>query len=109
LKFLYCVKQTALRSWFDPGMFAKIECNRIYALYINEKEGHSFRAAFIIDPEGILQTFFINPQPVGRNISDILRIIEALQFIDETGLRVPAGWQPGDPGIKADWELVGKY
>lgn len=84
------------------------EVSKRYGI-LNEKEGLAYRATFIIDPEGRIQTFLVNPQPVGRNVDEILRIIEALQFSQETGLRAPAGWEPGDPGISADWELVGRY
>lgn len=76
---------------------------------LNEKEGFAYRAAFIIDPEGTIQAIIINPQPVGRNVDEIIRIIQGLQFNRETGKGVPAGWKPGDPGIKIGWDYVGKY
>lgn len=84
------------------------EVSRNYGV-LNEKEGFAYRATFIIDPEGTIQSFLLYPQPVGRNVDEILRIIAALQFVRETDMRAPAGWEPGGPGIKADWELVGKY
>lgn len=84
------------------------EVSRKYGI-LNEKEGFAYRATFIIDPEGTIQSFLVNPQPVGRNVDETLRIIAGLQFVRETGLRAPAGWEPGDPGIRADWELVGRY
>jgi len=76
---------------------------------LNEKGGFAYRAAFIIDPEGTIQGFLVNPQPVGRNIDELLRIIQGLQFNRKTGLGAPAGWKPGDPGIKMGWEYVGTY
>lgn len=76
---------------------------------LNEKEGFAYRAAFIIDPEGKIQAILIYPQPVGRNINEILRVISALQYNKKTGLGVPAGWKPGDKGIKVGWDYVGKY
>ena len=76
---------------------------------LNEKEGFAYRGTFIIDPEGKIRAFLVNPQPVGRNIDEILRIIAGLQFNERTGLAAPAGWQPGEPGIKTGWEFVGKY
>ncbi|QZY54854.1 redoxin domain-containing protein [Crassaminicella profunda] len=76
---------------------------------LNEKGGFAYRGAFIIDPEGTIQGILINPQPVGRNIDEIIRIIQGLQYNRKTGLGVPAGWNPGDPGIKMGWEYVGKY
>ena len=76
---------------------------------LNEDEGFAYRAAFIIDPEGKIRGWITNPQPVGRNIDEILRIIAGLQFTERTGLGAPAGWKPGDPGIRVGWNYVGKY
>ncbi len=76
---------------------------------LNEKEGFAYRSAFIINPEGKIMAWLTNPQPVSRNIDEILRIIAALQYNEKTGLAAQAGWQPGDQGIKTGWEYVGKY
>lgn len=76
---------------------------------LNEKEGFAYRGTFIIDPEGTIQAWLVNPQPVGRNIDEILRILAALQYNRKTGLAAQAGWEPGDKGIKTGWEYVGKY
>jgi len=76
---------------------------------LNEKTGAAYRATFIIDPEGRIQSWLVNGQPVGRNIDEIIRLIQALQYNRITGLGVPADWNPGDPGISTDWENVGKY
>lgn len=84
------------------------EVSRRYGV-LNEKTGVAFRATFIIDPEGKIQAFLINPQPVGRNVDEVLRIIAGLQYNKKTGLVAPAGWEPGQPGIKTGWEYVGKY
>jgi peroxiredoxin (alkyl hydroperoxide reductase subunit C) len=84
------------------------EVSRKYGV-LNEKEGFAYRAAFIIDPESTIQAFLVNPQPVGRNIDEILRIIAGLQYHRKTGLGVHAGWEPGEQGIPTGWEYVGKY
>lgn len=76
---------------------------------LNEKEGFTYRATFIVDPEGIIQAIFINPQSVGRNINEIIRMIQALQYSKKTNLAIPANWQTGQPGIERDWNMVGKY
>ncbi|MBM7615688.1 peroxiredoxin (alkyl hydroperoxide reductase subunit C) [Alkaliphilus hydrothermalis] len=76
---------------------------------LNKKDGFAYRGAFIVDPQGKVQWSILNPQPVGRNIDEILRIIQGLQYHRETGLGVPAGWEPGNPGIPTGWEYVGKY
>lgn len=84
------------------------EVSKKYGI-LNEEEGFAYRSTFIIDPEGTIQAWLTNPQPVGRNIDEILRIIEALQFTRRTDRGAPAGWRPGDPGIPVGWEYVGKY
>ncbi len=84
------------------------EVSKKYGI-LNEEGGFTYRAAFIIDPEGTIQGIIINPQPVGRNIHEILRIIAGLQFNRETGRGAQAGWVPGDKGIPIGWEYVGKY
>ncbi|MBS4537318.1 redoxin domain-containing protein [Clostridium sp. D2Q-11] len=76
---------------------------------LNEDEGFAWRGAFIVDPEGKIQGWITNPQPIGRNIDELIRIIAALQFNRETGRGAQAGWKPGDPGIPTGWEYVGKY
>lgn len=76
---------------------------------LNEDEGYAYRSAFIIDPEGKIRAWLTNPQTVGRNIDEILRIIAALQYFEETGLAAPAGWEPGDKGIEIGWDYVGRY
>lgn len=76
---------------------------------LNEKEGFTYRATFIIDPEGIIQAIFINPPSVGRNIDEIIRIVEALQYSEKTNLAIPENWKTGETGIARDWNMVGKY
>lgn len=84
------------------------EVSKTYGI-LNEKEGFAYRAAFIIDPKGLIQSFLVYPQPVGRNIDEIIRILKGLQYNRKTGKGVQAGWQPGDEGIDIGWEYVGKY
>lgn len=76
---------------------------------LNEKEGFAYRGAFIIDPDGNIQAYLVNPQVVGRNIYEILRIIQGLQYNEETGMGLPANWKPGEEGIPIGWDYVGKY
>lgn len=76
---------------------------------LNQKEGFTYRATYIMDPEGVIQAIFINPPSVGRNIDEIIRIVEALQYSQKTNLAIPANWKSGEPGIERDWNMVGKY
>ncbi|MDB6096626.1 MAG: putative peroxiredoxin [Francisellaceae bacterium] len=71
--------------------------------------GVAFRAAFIIDADGVVRSQIVNDLPLGRNIDEILRTIDALQFHEEEGEVCPANWKKGDSGMKADAEGVAKY
>lgn len=57
---------------------------------------HAIRTVYIIDPEGILRTSISYPSSVGRNIDEIVRIIDALQLVDKKGAATPANWKPGE-------------
>lgn len=76
---------------------------------LNEEEGFAYRGTFIVDPEGRVQSYLVNPQVVGRNIYEILRIIQGLKYNKKTGLGVPANWKPREKGIPIGWDYVGKY
>jgi len=56
-----------------------------------EEEGISLRAAFLIDPNGILKSYMVNDLGVGRNVDELLRLVKAFQ----TGELCPVGWEPG--------------
>lgn len=71
--------------------------------------GIALRAAFIIDRNGIVQSQMVNNLPLGRNVDELLRVIDALQFSEEHGEVCPAGWQKGDVGMKANPEGVAAY
>jgi NADH-dependent peroxiredoxin subunit C len=75
---------------------------------LNEKTGAALRATIIIDPEGMIVTKFVNPLEVGRNVYEILRIVEGMQYNRRTGKGVPANWVPGQPGISKDPKNIGK-
>ena len=64
--------------------------------------GVAFRGLFLIDKEGIIQHQLINNLPLGRNIDEALRIVEALQFHEKNGEVCPANWQEGSDGMKPD-------
>lgn len=67
-----------------------------------EDEGIALRGLFIIDPKGTLRQITVNDLPVGRNVDETLRLVEAFQFTDEHGEVCPAGWQSGGDTMKAD-------
>ncbi|KAL9654318.1 hypothetical protein ABK040_010349 [Willaertia magna] len=62
--------------------------------------GVSLRGMFIIDGNGTLRQMTVNDLPVGRNVDEALRLVEAFQYTDKHGEVCPAGWQQGKPTIK---------
>jgi peroxiredoxin (alkyl hydroperoxide reductase subunit C) len=71
--------------------------------------GVAFRAAFLIDKKGVVRAQLVNDLPLGRNIDELVRLVEALQFHEENGEVCPAGWQKGAKGMKATPEGVASY
>jgi peroxiredoxin (alkyl hydroperoxide reductase subunit C) len=63
-------------------------------LEANEKI--AYRATFIVDPEGVIRHITVNDLSVGRNVHEVIRVLEALQ----TGELVPCDWEPGDETLK---------
>jgi peroxiredoxin (alkyl hydroperoxide reductase subunit C) len=71
--------------------------------------GVAYRGAFLIDPKGVVRSQVVNDLPLGRNIDELLRLVDALQFHAEHGDVCPAGWQKGDTGMKASPAGVADY
>ncbi len=74
-----------------------------------EEEGLSLRGTFVVDPDGILRIVEMNDNSVGRNAKELLRKLQAAQFVREhNGNVCPASWEPGDETLKPGLDLVGK-
>ncbi|HET8902609.1 MAG TPA: peroxiredoxin [Saccharospirillum sp.] len=71
--------------------------------------GVAFRASFVIDKQGVVRAQHMNDEPIGRNIDELVRVVEALQFFEENGHVCPAGWQKGDEGMVNTPEGVANY
>lgn len=71
--------------------------------------GVAFRGSFLIDKNGVVRHQVVNDLPLGRNIDEMLRMIDALQFTEEHGEVCPAGWSKGKKGMTASPEGVAKY
>ena len=69
----------------------------------------AYRGLFLIDKKGIVQHQLVNNLPLGRNIGEALRVVEALRFFEEVGEVCPANWSVGKSGMKADHEGVAAY
>jgi peroxiredoxin (alkyl hydroperoxide reductase subunit C) len=71
--------------------------------------GVALRGSFLIDADGTIRHAVINDLPLGRNIDEMLRMVDTMLFTNEHGEVCPAGWQKGDEGMKADTEGVAEY
>lgn len=71
--------------------------------------GVAMRATFIIDQKGIVRHQVVNDEPLGRNMDEVIRIVEALRFFEENGQVCPAGWTKGEAGMVNTPEGVASY
>ncbi len=69
----------------------------------------AFRGSFLIDIAGTVRHQVVNDLPLGRNVDEMLRMVDALQFTEEHGEVCPAGWHQGDKGMSATPEGVAEY
>ena len=107
------------KAWHDESeMIKKIKfpmladptgkITRSYGVMI-EEEGLALRGTFIIDPEGNLKTIEIHYNGIGRSSQELLRKLQAAQFVHEHGDQVcPANWQPGSETLRPGLHIVGK-
>ena len=79
-----------------------------FEVYI-EADGVAERGTFVVNPEGKIVAYEVNAGNVGRNADELLRKVQALQFVHEHGDEVcPAKWQPGAETLKPSLDLVGQ-
>ncbi len=69
----------------------------------------ALRGSFLIDKDGTVRHAVINDLPLGRNIDEMLRMVDTMLFTNEHGEVCPAGWNKGEEGMKADTEGVAEY
>ena len=69
----------------------------------------AFRALFIIDKNGIVQHQLVNHLPLGRNVDEAIRIVDALHHHEENGEVCPANWEKGDEAIEESHDSVAAY
>ena len=82
---------------------------KVYGVF-DEDAGVETRGRFLIDPDGVIQGFEVLSPPVGRNVSETIRQIQAFQLVRETrgAEATPSGWKPGKKTLKPGVDLVGK-
>lgn len=71
--------------------------------------GVALRGAFIIDVNGIVRAQLVNDLPIGRNIDELIRLVDAVHYHSEHGDVCPAGWKPGNNSMKASPEGVSEF
>lgn len=76
---------------------------------VESEGGVAFRGAFIIDQEGNVRSQIVNDLPLGRNMDELIRLVEALQHHEQHGEVCPAGWSKGDKGMDASPAGVAAY
>ena len=81
---------------------------KVYGVY-DEDAGVETRGRFIIDPDGVIQGYEVLTPPVGRNVAESIRQVQAFQLVRESkGTEAtPSGWKPGKPTLKPGPDLVG--
>ena len=90
-------------------MVADITHQITRAYGIEHPDGVAMRASFLIDRNGVVQHQVVNNRPLGRNVDEMIRMVDALQYYEENGEVCPAGWQKGDDAISATNEGVSDY
>ena len=73
---------------------------------LNEKEGVAFRGVFLLDKDNVVQSMMVNNLSLGRNVDEIIRLVDALQFVEQHGQVCPANWVQGERGMQASKEVV---
>jgi peroxiredoxin (alkyl hydroperoxide reductase subunit C) len=79
-----------------------------FDVYI-EADGVALRGSFVVNPEGKIVAYEVNSNNIGRDAAELLRKLQAAQFVAEHGDQVcPAKWRPGEATLKPSLDLVGK-
>tara|TARA_B110000467_G_C18283519_1_gene460108 strand:- start:123 stop:752 length:630 start_codon:yes stop_codon:yes gene_type:complete len=69
----------------------------------------AYRGLFLIDKDGVVRHQLVNDLPLGRNVDEALRMIDALQFFEDNGEVCPANWSKGDAGLTATHDGIAEY
>ncbi len=76
---------------------------------VQTPDGVALRGSFLIDKEGLVRHQVVNDLPLGRNVDEMLRMVDALQFHEANGEVCPAGWNQGAKGMQANPQGVAEY
>lgn len=81
--------------------------SRDYGVLIND--AIALRGLFLIDKQGVLRHALVNDLPLGRNVDEAIRVLDALQFTEKHGEVCPANWKKGDDAMKPSHDGVAEY
>jgi len=90
-------------------LVADLDKNIARAYGVLHDDAVALRGLFLIDKEGIVRHELVNDLPLGRNVDEALRMLDALQFVEEHGEVCPANWKDGEDGMKPDAKGVAEY
>lgn len=90
-------------------MVADIKHDIARAYGVESEAGVALRGAFLIDKQGKVRSQIINDLPIGRNVDELIRLVDALQFHETHGEVCPANWSRGGKGMNASQEGVSKF
>lgn len=90
-------------------MVSDIKGEIMCAYDVGTELGVALRGSFLIDKEGIVQHQVVNNLPLGRNVDEIIRMVDALQFAEQHGEVCPANWKKGADGMRPNKEGVASY
>jgi peroxiredoxin (alkyl hydroperoxide reductase subunit C) len=76
---------------------------------LDEGAGITYRASFVIDKNGVVQAQVVHHRPIGRNVEEVIRLVDAAQYAEEHGEVCPAGWTKGKKAMKGSREGVTGY
>lgn len=91
------------------SLVADIKHEICKAYDVESTGGVAFRGSFLIDSKGMVRHQVVNDLPLGRNVDEMLRMVDALNFHEEHGEVCPAGWNVGDKGMSANPAGVASY
>ena len=90
-------------------MAADVKHEICQAFGVEHGDGVALRATFLIDDKGIVRAQLVNDLPLGRNMDELIRLVDALAFHEEHGEVCPAGWRRGQEGMDATTDGVAAY
>ncbi len=76
---------------------------------LDEASGAAYRGLFLIDKKGIVQHQLVNNMPLGRNVDEALRMVDALQYFEANGEVCPANWRAGEKAMTANQAGLDNY